>query len=132
MPSKKAQSGMEFVILIGFVLVSFTIFFLIIQGNLSDKISERQDKRIKEIALTVKNEINLAFHSSDGYRREFKIPKDVYGKDYNIAINESILFVETTDGKHAIAFSVREISGQIEKYDNVMTKEHWAVELSVE
>ena len=128
--SKKAQVGMEFIILVGFMLVSFTIFFLILQENLSDKFSERQDKKVKVIAITVKNEIDLAFHSTDGYRREFSLAPDVYGKDYDISVNESIVYVVTVDGEHAISFAVKEVVGQIQRYDNVITKQNGKVLLN--
>jgi len=129
--TRRGQVAIEFIVLVGFMLVAFTIFFLALQENLSDKFSERQDKKVKEIAVTVKNEIDLAFHSSDGYRREFSLAPDVYGKDYNISVNESVVYVVTVDGKHAISFAVKEVTGNIQKPENVITKENGGVRLNV-
>lgn len=129
---KKAQTAIEFVILVGFLMMAFTLFFLIIQQNMSDKLNDRQNAQIKEIALTVKNEINLAFQSSDGYRREFELVKNPYGGDYNIEIQENIVLVKSADGAHAISFAVQEVSGQILKDGiNVIRKENGEVKLNL-
>lgn len=132
MVSKKAQTAIEFVILIGFLMIAFTLFFLIIQQNMSDKINDRQNAQIKEIALMVKNEINLAFQSSDGYRREFELVKNPYGGDYSIEIQENIVLVESTNGIHAISLAVQEVSGQILKDGvNIIRKENGQVKLNL-
>ena len=57
---KKAQTAIEFVVLVGIVLFFFTGFFLLVQENMSDKIMEKRDLIIKDIALGVQDEVNLA------------------------------------------------------------------------
>jgi len=130
MSSKQAQSSIEFAILVGFMIVMFTIFFVIIQQNYSSKLSQRQDRLVKEIGESVKSEIDLAFHSIDGYRREFSLPKSVYGTDYDIRVSEGAVFVKTVDNKHAISLSVLGVQGNIIKYDNVIRKENGVVILN--
>jgi len=78
---KLSQSAIEFLILTGFLLFSFTIFFGVIQGNMSDKLKERQDLAVKSVAITVQDEINLASQSMDGYYRQFKIPEEINGRE---------------------------------------------------
>ena len=56
--SKRSQTAIEFVTLVSFLLFIFTVFFLIIQENMSDKLIERQNLRVKEVAITVQEEIN--------------------------------------------------------------------------
>ncbi len=128
--SKRSQSAIEFIILVGFILFFFTTFFLAIQGNISDKLEERKTLRIKEIALAVQDEINLASQSSEGYYREFKIPNDISGQDYEVEIIEEMVYVKTQDGKHAIALPVQNVTGQIEKPDNIIKKENGVVKLN--
>jgi len=131
MKYKNSQTSIEFVILVGFVLFFFTAFFLTINGNMSDKIKERQTKLVIEIASTVQDEIDLAFESIDGYYRKFTIPDYVASKSYDIDITEGMVYVRTTDKKHAIALPVQNITGQVQKGDNIIQKENGVVKLNV-
>ena len=131
MKHKNSQTSIEFVILVGFVLLFFTTFFLTIHGNISDKIKERQTKLVIEIASTVQDEIDLAFESIDGYYRKFIIPDYVASKSYDINITEGMVYVRTTDGKQAIALPVQNISGQVQKGDNIIQKENGVVKLNL-
>ena len=115
---KRAQSSLEFVMLIGFLMISFVIFFILIESNMSDKLNERSNMKIKEIALTVQSEIDLAHESMDGYRREFTIPYDVYGHEYFITIGENLVFVKSGDGRNQISLPVRAVVGNIIMFEN--------------
>ncbi len=130
--SKRSQSAMEFVILVGFVLFFFAAFYLAIQGNISDRTREKTNLAVKEIALTVQDEFNLASESTDGYFREFKLPVTANGKEYNIQINEDIVFVVTQDGKNSISLPVAKvtIANQIQRGANTLKKENGEVILN--
>jgi len=129
--SKRSQSAIEFMILMGFLLFSFTVFFLIIQGNMADKLKEREGLSVKSIAITVQDEINLASEASDGYRREFKIPNNINGREYEINATEGVVYIRTLDRKYAMAFPVQNITGEVKKGDNVIEKENGEVKLNV-
>jgi len=118
--SKKSQSGAEFLMIVGVVIFFFTIFFIAINESKSEKLDLKQTNRVKEIALTLQDEINLAFKSTDGYYREFKLPADIIGKDYEISIAEKLVYVKTDDGKDAIAYQTAEVTGQPIKGDNTI------------
>lgn len=120
---KKSQSATEFLILTGVIIFFFTVFFVAVEESMSDKIKEEQTDAVKEIALTVQNEINLALKSSEGYYREFKVPMEVSGKDYDVTIVEEMVYVKTTDNKHAIALPVTNTTGQITKGANIIKKQ---------
>jgi len=122
MKFNKAQSAIEFVILVGAVLFFFTVFFLAVQENMSDKIREKYNIAIKEVALTVQDEINFALKSSNGYFREFKISESIEGKTYEISIIEDMVYVKTTDGKYAISLPVAPVVGQPKKDNNEITR----------
>jgi len=130
--SKHSQSAIEFFILTGFLLFSFTVFFLAIQGNMSDKLKERQALAVKNIAITVQDEINLAFQSSEGYSRQFKIPEEINGNKYDINITEGVVYVRTLDGKYAIALPVQDVTGEVKKNMNIIKKENGEVKLNVD
>lgn len=130
--SKRSQTAIEFVILIAFVLFFFVTFSLVIQGNMSDKLREKKNLAIKEIALTVQDEINLASSSSDGYFRTFKIPKNLNGQEYSIELNEGMVYIHTLDNKYAMALPIGNITvvNSIQKGENNITKENGEVKLN--
>ena len=128
---KKSQTSIEFIILVAALLFFFTIFFIAIQINISDKMKETKDIVVKEIAKTVQDEINLASQSDDGYYREFEIPNEIQGDDYNITIIEDLVYLKTADEKHAIALPVKKINGQIAKDKNIIKKINGEVQLNL-
>jgi len=127
---KKAQSAIEFIILVGAVFFFFIIFLLAVQLNIADKAKENRGLAIQEIALAVQDEINLAVDSSDGYNRVFEIPEKVINLDYEINITAGTVFARTLDGKHAISFPVAEVTGDTLKGTNVIRKEDGVVYLN--
>jgi len=128
--NKKSQSAIEFVILIGFVLFFFTVFFLTIQENMSDKLKQKTNLAVKEVALTVQDEINLASKASGGYYREFKIPDKISGRDYKINITENLVSIKTLDNKYAMALPVAATTGQINTGTNIIKKENGEIKIN--
>lgn len=128
---KNSQSAIEFMILVGFLLFSFTVFFLVVQGTMSDRIRERHNLAVKSVAVTVQDEINLAFQSSEGYYRQFEVPKNINGMNYEINITSGVVYVRTTDGKYAIALPVKNVSGDVQKTTNTIKKEEGIVKLNI-
>ena len=132
MISKKGQSGFEFMILVGFMLMGFTIFFVIIQDDRNSKLNELENDQIKEIGLSVKNEIDLAFESSEGYVREFELPRYEFGGNYSIQVVENLVLVCSDDLKLSVSYSVYPVTGDIKQYGiNVIKKEDGEVKLNV-
>ena len=128
---KRAQTAVEFIILISFVLLVFTMFFLLIQSNLSDNKKYMSTREVKELALTVQEEINLASDSVDGYYREFKIPLVAGNEDYDINLTEGFVYIRTKSGRNSIALPVRVVEGNILKGDNFIKKQNGGVKLNV-
>ena len=108
----------------------FVAFFIAVNENLSDKLRQKQTNSVKEIAIIVQDEINLAFKSIDGYYREFKIPEDINGIDYDISITEDLVYVITDDGRDAIALQSAEVTGQPIKGINIIKKEEGKIYLN--
>ena len=131
MEKKKAQTAIEFVILVGFILFFFTAFFLAIQENMSDKINEKQNLMLKETALAIQDEINLALESSEGYYREFKIPDKIGNRDYEVSLVEDSVYLRTNDGKYAIALPIAKVTGEIVKGRNTIKKENGEIKINL-
>jgi hypothetical protein len=124
MKFKKSQTAIEFVILVGFILFFFSIFFLFINERVSKKINEEQDMKVKDIAITVKDEINLALESTNGYNREFILPEKIGKKDYKINVTDGMVYVRTLDKTSAIALPIINITGEVRVGSNNITKKN--------
>ena len=122
MIQKKAQIAMEFMMVMGAALFFVTVFFLAIQNNTEEKMYERENIMVKEIALTVQNEINLAVQSIDGYSRNFDIPNKAGNLDYTISVASGIVYIETTNKRHAMAFPAHQVTGDINIPNNTIKK----------
>ncbi len=130
MKSKKAQSAIEFVILVGVVTFFFASFMLVLQANIYEKNWEKINHLTKEIALNVQNEIDIASKAIDGYRREFEIPAKIQYSDYEISIVDSFVYVKTNDDLHALSLPAAEVIGQPIKGVNVIRKTNGEVFLN--
>ncbi len=126
---KRGQSGIEFIIVVGVVLLFFVIFFTAINLQQAQKNEQNKEALFQNIALDVRDEINIAAGSSNGYYREFEIPMNVYGKDYEINITPTgsvYLYSE----RFAVSFKASTVSGSIQKGLNVIRKENGTVYLN--
>lgn len=129
---RHAQSAIELVILIGAVLFFFTVFFLLIQENMADKLKQKRNLIAMETALQVKNEIAIASETSDGYYREFDIPKKIGSQEYDISLTEDLVYIKTHDEKIALALPVMKATGQPLKGTNTIQKQEGVVYLNLE
>lgn len=128
MPTKKAQGAIEFIIIFGSLLFFFIVFFAAIQSNTERKNAEKEGLILQNIALSVKEEINLAAGSSEGYYREFKTPENILGKDYEITIVGS--FIYTSMDNLGFAYKISDVNGSIQKGTNIIRKENGTVYLN--
>jgi hypothetical protein len=88
--TRKAQTSMEFVILTGFMLLAFLIFYIVIQSKLVEANDNNMDASAEQVELLVVNELKLAESVTDGYYREFELPSKINGIDYNIYITPGV------------------------------------------
>lgn len=130
MPNKKAQTAIELIIIMSFLIFFFIIFIGIIQGKMQEKTDEKKTIIIKDIVKTVQEEIDLAVKSTDGYERQFNLPQKIINDDYEINTFEGIVYANTTDGKHAIAVNIKNITGTISKGTNTITKQDGIIYLN--
>jgi hypothetical protein len=77
---------MEFVILTGFMLLAFLVFYIVIQSKLVEANTNNVDSAAKQVELLVVNELKMAESVTDGYYREFELPSKIGGINYAISI----------------------------------------------
>ncbi len=119
---KRAQVAIEFMVIVGSVMFFMAIFLLAIQKENQSKIDQHQNIEIKEIALTVQNELNLALKSSDGYSRKFKIPATAGNMQYSITLTSGVVYIKTNDGKYSLTLPIPPVIGNINKTQNKIKK----------
>ncbi len=122
---KNAQSAIEFAALFGFVLFFFVTFFAIIQSNQSDKYKEKERILVQDVGLGIKEEIDLAAESSDGYFREFNVPQNILGIDYEINIEDSLLYLSSENAWSS--YQIPNVTGTIQKGLNNISKQNGSV-----
>ena len=120
---KKAQTAIEFLLLLGGALIFIVAFTATFQHQVTEKKLEKRNFLFQELALTVQNELNIAASASDGYRREFNIPQQITGLDYGITLIENFIYINSTDGKQALSLPAQNATGQfITGSSNVIEK----------
>ena len=128
---KRAQSAIEFVILIGVFIFIFLIFLFVLRGNISGRAIENENFAFQELTLAIQDEINLAIDATEGYYREFEIPQKVFNRDYDITIINEFIYLSTTDGKYGISFPIANVTGYLQKGTNIIRKEGGKVFINV-
>ncbi|MGV8086575.1 MAG: hypothetical protein ACP5N1_03005 [Candidatus Woesearchaeota archaeon] len=83
---RKAQTSMEFVILTGFMLMAFLVFYIVIQIQLVEANRDKLDITAKQVETLVVNEIKIAESVTDGYYRDFYLPLNIQGIEYTIEV----------------------------------------------
>lgn len=128
MPNKRGQGAIEFVTLFGFLMFFFVVFFGIIQNNMNDRNFEKREVIAQNIALGVQEELSLAAEASEGYSRDFEVPLNLLGKDYNIEIIDNSIFISTNN--IGISYKIIVVQGQIQKGTNTIRKNGGVVYLN--
>lgn len=126
----RAQSAVEFMILVGAVIFFFTSFLFVMYSTIADKQYEKHTLLVEDVAQTVQEEISLAHAASEGYARIFTLPPLILNADYNVSLVDGYVYVRTLDGRHAIAYPVLNVTGDVVKGDNQITKNNNTVFLN--
>lgn len=118
----KGQSAIEFLILIMAILFLFVGLLYFIYSKIADEQNQAVSVAVNEIALTIQDEINLAHGSANGYSRQFFIPLNLNGLEYEVEIIEDSVFVSTVNERHAVALPISEVVGAVLIGDNIISK----------
>lgn len=129
--NRNGQSALEFmIVVIGAMFFMFLIIFSL-QLTTSDNMKEKRDMALKEVADTISDEIDLAHSSSDGYYREFDVPRTVLsGIDYEVYSVGNLIYISATDNSSSLAVPVANYTGEIRKELNLIRKINGSVYLN--
>lgn len=126
--SKKGQGTVEFMVMFATVLFFFIMFMAIVQNNVQSKNEKKQNTFLHNTALGARDEISLAAESSEGYYRNFYVPTDILGKNYEINITDSRIFVFM--GDQIFSYRISNVTGNLKKGENVIFKENGKIYLN--
>lgn len=121
----KSQSGIEFLIITAAVFFFFILILVSIQGEIKDKNIDKERIYLREIGIDIKEEIDIASSTSDGYSRKFSVPLSVIGVDYSFNITGNFIYLMTD--KNKLAIRIINFSGFIQKGDNVIRKQNGSI-----
>jgi len=88
--SRRAQSSIEFVILVTFVLIIFTFVSFFIQSRTLEASEVKNRNYANQLKNIVFNEIDIADLMPVNYSREFSLPVYLDGSDYDIKLYNGI------------------------------------------
>ena len=129
MRDKKSQSALEFMLIAGAVLFFYVAILYALQVNTADQTRANRVSALKEVALAVQGEIEIANSASDGYKRVFFLPNTILnGVDYNAQVAGDVIYVNTTSD--ALALSISNVTGQLVKGNNTIMKTNGSVYLN--
>lgn len=117
---KRGQIAVEFLITVGILLFFLVLFLIALEISSNEKNYEKESILVNEIGLSIKNEIDLAYESSNGYYREFNIPNTIFNKEYILNYSGNRIYLRT--GKIGASFLVLNYTGNISKGTNVIEK----------
>jgi uncharacterized protein (UPF0333 family) len=124
----RGQVSFEFIMVL-FVVVLITVAFGIIAGNrLTELKSQQANAQMQNVAVTVKNEIDIARSVEAGYVRTFSLPDYLGNKDYAIGIQNNFVTVSIEDNQFSLA--VQPVNGTVQKGFNVISKVNNSVVLN--
>jgi hypothetical protein len=125
----KAQVAFEFVVLVALLFTAVIVFTSFVRDNFSDVQSDTDHFKLKDVALSIKAELNLAIALEDGYQRAFFIPLTLDGLEYNITRENGFLMFASTGAEYTV--SVPPYTGTVQKGNNIIKKLDGAIEVNV-
>lgn len=116
----RAQVAFEFVVLVAVLFTALIVFTAFVRENFSDVQDDTDYFMLKDIAVSVKSELNLAASLEDGYQRDFFIPLTIEGLEYNITRENGYLMFASSGAEYTV--NVPQFTGSVVKGNNMIKK----------
>jgi hypothetical protein len=126
---RKAQVAFEFVVLVAVLFTALIVFTSFVRDNFTEVQSDTDYFRLKDVALSVKAELNLAIALDDGYQRAFFVPLTLDGLEYNISRENGFIIFSTAGADYSV--TVPPFDGNVTKGNNVIRKVGGVLEVNV-
>lgn len=115
---------MEFVTLITFMLMIFTVTLVVIQQKTYDINDVQKNNQLKSLSNVIKNEVDMAHAVHTGYKKYFWLPDYINGEEYTIELINSEIIVSHATGNFYVFLNTNStlVYGNISKGDNTIIK----------
>lgn len=120
--NRKVQGSLEFVSIASFMFLVFIATFITIESRMSGVYQEKVYKNMDELSKLVAAEIRMAEFSPGDYKREFFLPSNLGGFNYSINVTDKSEVVIHSEDLEFVVFLDQNISGDISKGKNRITK----------
>lgn len=122
MSMRKSQSSMEFVILVGFMLLVIVIFFSIASSRVLKAREDANGVIAEDLAKYAYREIEIAKSVNNGYIRTFSLPNKLVGNNYDIKIVDNKELIVNFLSKEHVLFLPGDVVGNISRGSNKIKK----------
>jgi hypothetical protein len=85
---------MEFMILLGMLIVMLASFLLVISILATDKTEEKAQSVMKDLGISIQNELILASDVQAGYNRTITVPDRIEGIPVSLTSDSTWIYVE--------------------------------------
>jgi hypothetical protein len=102
--NKKAQSALEFTILIGFSLILISSMLVVFQRNIENAEKNREDVIVEQMFNLVMSEFDFAEMSKPVYDRTFYLPLEIGGRGYDLNLEDNVEIVIDYMGQKRVMF----------------------------
>jgi len=127
---RKSQSAIEFVTLASFMFLVVLGFFSVTTSEIVKSKEAANMQTAADLADYVFNEVKTAKSVNDGYIRIFTIPQTVNGINFTINITDSREHVVNYLGNEHVAFLPSNVTGNLTKGSNKISKKNGAIYLN--
>src|SRR3989338_10855359 len=104
MRHEKAQSSMEFFMLIGLAFLATTIFLAASANEVNEFSNNKKFFLVRDLALKLQKEATIAASVEEGYERSFKIPDKLDGTlNYSIVTGNTTITVNSSRASFSAA-----------------------------
>ncbi len=123
----KAQSSMEFFMLVGLAFLAVILFVAVSANEVREFRDQKEFFLVKDLALKLQKEVTLAADAEDGYVRSFTLPEELENIiDYFVQIKNNTITINSS--KTVISVAIPSTSGKnftkgsnkIEKTDGII------------
>ena len=127
----RGQIASQFMVLVGFLFIVFVIFVAGIAGKYKEISNEREEISVKDLALKLRGEINLAHSTYDGYERNLTVPYNLNGLNFTVNLPTSnVLQVISENEEYTVI--IPSINGSCTYGVNTIRKNNGRVCISME
>ena len=118
--NRLAQSSIEFLVLVGVVLIFFIAAMALVRSKTISTARERETILAEDIVTTIHKEILLATRVQDGYQRTFWIPQKIGTKEFVLSFQNNEIVLQV--GQSEYWRTLPDVSGSINKNLNFIRK----------